>query len=98
VSRIVAFIIKNINMIILFPCTVGCLDSSGIEIKEKIKAQSFKNYLSCLGWCEYQHAHAILHALTRATILGTLCTLSSDQKFLLNPPVARFFPQIVTLA
>ncbi len=48
-------------MKILFPCTVGCLDSSDIEIKEKIKAHSFKNYLSCLDWCEYHHAHAIFH-------------------------------------
>jgi len=39
VSRIVPFIIKNIDEIILFECLVGWLDSSPIEIK-KIKAQS----------------------------------------------------------
>jgi len=63
-------------MIILFACLVGWLDSS--EIKE-IKARSLKNCLGlCLGWCEYRHAHlcagAIVRPLTKATILGTLCT------------------------
>ena len=41
VLRIVAFIIKNIDMIVLFACLVGWLDSSPVEIK-KIKALSLK--------------------------------------------------------
>jgi hypothetical protein len=36
-SRIVTFIIKHINMIILFACLVGWLDSSPIEIKKKLR-------------------------------------------------------------
>jgi len=34
VSRNVAFIIKNIDMIILFACLVGWLNSSPLEIKK----------------------------------------------------------------
>jgi len=37
VSRFVAFIIKNINMIILFACSVGWHDSSPVEIKKKLR-------------------------------------------------------------
>jgi len=34
-----------------------------------------------LGWGEYWHAHALAHvcALTRATILGTLCIVKEDK-------------------
>jgi len=64
--RTVDFIIKNIDVIISFACLVGWLDPLPVGIKKKTKAQSFKN---CLGWHEYRHARA----LTRATILGTLC-------------------------
>jgi hypothetical protein len=39
VSRIVAFIVKNINTKILFACLVGLVDSSTVEIK-KVKAQA----------------------------------------------------------
>jgi hypothetical protein len=44
----VAFIIKNIDMLILFSCLVGWLDSSPLEIKKKL-GTIFKN---CLGWRE----------------------------------------------
>jgi hypothetical protein len=37
VSRIVAFIVKNIDTKILFGCLVGSLDSSTIEIKKKVR-------------------------------------------------------------
>jgi len=47
-----AFIIKIlIDMIILFACLVGWLNSSPIEIQKKIKVLSLK---TCLGWCEYR--------------------------------------------
>jgi len=73
VSRIVAFINKNINMIILFAFLVGWLDSSPIK---KNKARSLKNCLGlcfclCLGWHENQNASE----LTSATILGTLSSI-----------------------
>jgi len=38
----VAFIIKSIDVIILFACLVGWLDSSPVEIKKKIKARTLK--------------------------------------------------------
>jgi hypothetical protein len=49
VSKIVAFIIKNINIIILFTCLVGWFNSSPREIK-KNKARSFKNCLGSLAF------------------------------------------------
>jgi hypothetical protein len=78
VWRIVAFIVKNINMIILFACLVGWLDSLPIKIIKKIKARSLKNCLGMnyhMGWHKYQHARANVRAraLIRTTILGTLC-------------------------
>ncbi len=39
-SRIVAFIIKNIDLIILFACLVGWLDSSPVEIKKFMQGES----------------------------------------------------------
>jgi len=83
VSRIVTFIIKNIDLIILFACLVGFLESSHVE---KNEAQSLKNCLGlCLDWSEYRHAHASARArahafasvLMRATVLGTLCIFSN---------------------
>jgi hypothetical protein len=53
VSRIVDFIIKIIDMIILFACLVGWLHSSPIEILKNEGTIFKKNCLSlCLGWRE----------------------------------------------
>jgi len=40
VSRIVAFIVKNIDTIISFACLVGKLDYLPVEIIRKVKAQT----------------------------------------------------------
>jgi hypothetical protein len=79
VKDFAAFIIKNnrsnIVMIILFACLVGWLNSSLVEMKKEIR-HNLKNHL---GWHEYRHGHAsaranvTVHALTRATILCTVC-------------------------
>ncbi len=42
---------QNIDMLILFTCLVGWLDSSPVEIQKNM-AQYFK---FCLGWHEYRH-------------------------------------------
>jgi len=90
VSRIVAFVIKIINMIILFEYLVGWLDSSSVEIKKRLGtifkktswAYALVDVNTGMGWHQNQHSHvsacwvrsrAHAHALTRATILGTLC-------------------------
>ncbi len=43
VSRIVVFIIKNIDSVLLFSYLIGQLDFSSVEIKNKIKAQWGRN-------------------------------------------------------
>jgi hypothetical protein len=50
VSMVVEFIIKNIDKLILFTCLVGYLNSSLVEIKKNIMAQSLKNCLGCLNY------------------------------------------------
>ncbi len=47
---------QNIDMIILFACLVGWLDSSLVEIEKRIKAQSLKNWSMSL-----VSAHTIAH-------------------------------------
>ncbi len=76
-SKIVAFTVKSNDMIILFACLVGWLNSLLVEIKKK--SQSLKNCVGlCLGWYNYRRVHASAracahaHVLTRATILGPL--------------------------
>jgi len=64
VSRIVAFVIKNIITIIFFACFIVTLDSSHVDI-EKIKARMLKKqfgFFACACEC----------SVTRATILGML--------------------------
>jgi len=80
----VAFMVKIIKTI-FFACLIGKLDSSPVEIK-KNKAPSLKKTAwayACVGVntiMAFISPHAIAHAiiltraLTRATILGTLCT------------------------
>ncbi len=48
VSRIVAFIVKNVNMIILFACLVGWLNSSFLSVN------------TGMGWQEYRYQYTFL--------------------------------------
>jgi len=79
VSRIVAFMIKNIHIIILFASLVGWPDSSPIEIKRKlrhnIKKKLLRLMLGLASLLESAHVCIIVLALTRATILGTPCMI-----------------------
>jgi len=60
VSRIVAFIVKNINTKILFACLVGWVNSSIEEIK-KFKARKLKYGLSCIKTDVSELAHNPMH-------------------------------------
>ncbi len=79
-SRIVAFIVKNIDAI-FFACIIDKLDSSPVETK-KIK-HDLKKTAWAYAWAGVNTGMAVIRAhtiapkcaLTRATIVGKLCCL-----------------------
>jgi hypothetical protein len=65
---------QNIDMIILYSCLVGWLDSLPVEIQIKIKAQSLK---TCLVW--HENRHGLMHGPCKHThTIACACVLMLD--------------------